>query len=142
MLRVAAVPIGVGENAVIVAGSADPQFSDKSSGFCSDLFNCVNAAGCELVGLSSLEEAKKAKFFEFVAPHDRTHARHGGLPQEGLGRLDGKSGSARQKWRYGEKRTDSSGAITACTSEALGQRGPPDVARNWTQSALLLAVRP
>ena len=41
----------------------------------------LNAAGCELVGFSSLEEAKKANVFEFVAPHDQTRARHEVFPQ-------------------------------------------------------------
>ena len=43
----------------------------------------LNAAGCELVGFSSLEEAKKANVFEFVAPHDQTRARHEVFPPGG-----------------------------------------------------------
>jgi PAS domain S-box-containing protein len=119
-LRIAAVPIGFSGNAVIVAGSADPEFPNENHrlllgiaannatialqrwraeaeqrrlvtliersseviGF-ADLDGkpqYLNAAGCEILGLSSIEEALQRGIFDFLAPNERTRARYELMP--------------------------------------------------------------
>jgi signal transduction histidine kinase len=120
-LRIASVPIGFGGNAVVVAGSPDPQFPneaqrlllgiaandatialqrwqseaeqrrlvmliERSSEFVGFARldgkpEYLNAAGCALLGLSGIEEAKQLSIFDFLAPDERARARYELLPQ-------------------------------------------------------------
>jgi PAS domain S-box-containing protein len=119
-LRIAAVPIGFGGNAVVVAGATDPRFPNEAQRLLlgiaandatialqhwqgeaeqrrlvmliersSELVGFarldgkpeyLNAAGCELLGLSGIEEAQQLSIFDFLAPDERTRARCELLP--------------------------------------------------------------
>jgi PAS domain S-box-containing protein len=119
-LRITAVPIGFGSDAVIVVGSANPQFPnethrlllgiaannvtialqrwqaeaeqrrlvaliERSSEFVGfggldGKPQYINAAGCELLGLSGTEEALPLSVFDFLAPEEQTRARHELMP--------------------------------------------------------------
>jgi PAS domain S-box-containing protein len=120
-LRITAVPISFSSNAVIVAGSANPQFPsethrlllgiaannatialqrwqaeaeqrrlvaliERSSEFVGFAGldgkpQYINAAGCELLGLSSTEEALQLCIFDFLSPDEQARARHELMPQ-------------------------------------------------------------
>jgi PAS domain S-box-containing protein len=119
-LRVTAVPIGFGGDALIVVGSANPQFptethrlllgiaanaatialqrwyaeaeqrrlaalieqSSEFIGFASldGKPRYLNAAGCELLGLSGIEDLTRLSVFDFIAPQEQARARHELLP--------------------------------------------------------------
>jgi PAS domain S-box-containing protein len=119
-LRITVMPLGFGGTAVIVAGSADPQFPsethrlllgiaandaaialqrwqaeveqrrlvamiEQSSEFVGFAGldgkpQYVNAAGCELLGLSGIEEAQRHNIFDFLAPDERTRAQSELMP--------------------------------------------------------------
>ena len=119
-LRVTAVPIGFGGNAVIVAGSANPQFPSETHrlllGIAANDANIalqrwqaeaeqrrlvalierssefvgfssldgrpryLNAAACELLGLSGTEAALQLHIFDFLAPHEQSRARRELMP--------------------------------------------------------------
>ena len=132
-LRITAVPMGIGGDAVIIAGSTSPQFpteihrlllgiaandatialqrwhaeaerrrlmalieqTPEFIGFASldGKPRYLNAAGCELLGFSDVEEAKQYGVIDLLAPYEQTRARVELLPRvmttgRWLGELD------------------------------------------------------
>lgn len=119
-LHIAAVPMGFGGDAGIVAGSLNPKFPsethrlllgiaashatlaiqrwhaeaqqrrlaslmDRSSEFVDfasldGTVQYLNKAGCDLLGLSGIEEAQRFAIFDFLAPHERERAHRELMP--------------------------------------------------------------
>lgn len=120
VLHIAAVPMGFGSEAGIVAGSLNPKFpseihrlllgiaashatlaiqrghaeaqqrrmasliqrSSELVGFArlDGTVQYLNKAGCELLGLAGIEEAKRLTVFDFLAPGERTRAHRELMP--------------------------------------------------------------
>ena len=118
--NIAAVPMGFGGDAGIVAGSVDPDFPsethrlllgiaashatlaiqrghaeaqqrrmatlvERSSEFVGfarieGAVQYLNKAGCDLLGLSGIEEARQLSIFDFLAPDERARAHHELMP--------------------------------------------------------------